>query len=117
METQLKDQIENLLRAWQAGEIDAMELHRTAEGIWEDCGPWEDYPESDPRSIVAEVLSELEVLNHQWIIAEDIPMFLEFLDTPAGEEEVSWQKWKRYWDEMDMEARRKKVEGNIFYTA
>lgn len=117
MEPALKDRIRRLLSEWQAKRSTAEEVQQEAEGLWEAGEPWPEYPDRDPQSIVAETLMQLAMMHVQWIIPEDIPVLLEFLDTPAGEEEQAWQKWKRYWDEMDMEARRKKVEGNIFYTA
>ena len=74
---------------------------------------WEDkYPKSDIRSIGFEVLN---LLAGAWCKAieeltmDDIPMILEFLDTPPGKSLEAWEKWEKYWASLDYPARRKKL--------
>ena len=78
-----------------------------------DC--LENYPKSDIRSIGFEVLllfvriwsSPIEELT-----TDDIPMILEFLDTPPEKSLEAWDKWEKYWANLDYPARRKKLLEN-----
>lgn len=76
---------------------------------------WRELPKADPRSIQYEVLSQLDVLNHQWITTDDIDAFLEFLAAPEGGEERAWARWEEYWDSVDYDARRETLRGNPDY--
>ncbi len=75
-----------------------------------DC--LENYPKSDPRSIGFEVLLLLEGSWREPIeqlTTDDIPMILEFLDTPPGKSLEAWEKWEKYWANLDYSVRRKKL--------
>lgn len=71
------------------------------------------YPKSDIRSIGFEVLRLLERVGWSTPIEElttdDIPMILEFLDTPPGKSLEAWDKWEKYWANLDYPSRRKKL--------
>jgi hypothetical protein len=70
---------------------------------------------NDPESIAIEVLSQLEILNHQLITTDDIPVIMEFLDTPPGEERDGWVKWQSYWKNVDYENRKRELIANPYY--
>jgi len=77
---------------------------------------WGDkYPKSDVRSIGFEVLS---MLTFAWasspeeLIVDDIPAILEFLDTPPGKSLEAWDKWEKYWTNLDYPERRRKLLEN-----
>ena len=107
----------DLLRRWRLGVINERQVHELAESLWESYpdGP-PTYPRGDPRSIAIEVLSQLEVLNVQLITPEDIPAFLEFLDTEAGQEQAAWEKWARYWAGVDFKRRLRELADNPYYS-
>ncbi len=73
------------------------------------------YPVGDTTSIVLEIISNLEILNHQLITADDIPAMLDFLDTPAGKEQEGWTKWKIYMGSIDWNQRKLELKGNCYY--
>jgi hypothetical protein len=78
-----------------------------------DSLDWGDrYPKSDHRSIGFEVLNKLTcVYKAGDLVLEDIPVILEFLDTPPGKELEAWDTWEKYWAGLDYPARRKKLLG------
>lgn len=79
--------------------------------VYIDC--LNNYPKTDIRSIGFEVLNLLEGTGWDKPIEElttdDIPMILEFLDTPPGKSLEAWDKWEKYWANLDYPARRKKL--------
>jgi len=108
--------LRSLLKRWQRGEIDERSVHEEAERIWASKDEWPVYPDTDPESIPMDVLEQLDVLNHQLIIPADIPAMLAFLDTPLGEEQRGWEEWERYWQGVDIDARRSALMHNPYYS-
>lgn len=86
--------------------------HSKAATNWVDK-----YPKSDIRSIGFEVLDKM---LHAWsdhqslekLTSEDIPAILEFLDTPPGKSLEAWDKWEKYWVNLDYAERRRKLLDN-----
>ena len=78
----------------------------------DECLDWTAYPKSDKWSIIFAILNLLD--DGEWrmperLTTEDIPAILEFLDTPPGKELEAWDKWEKYWDNLDYPARRKRL--------
>ena len=110
--------LKQLLEQWGSGSIDEVEVHETAEQLWETLQQAEaNYPEQDPRSIAIEVLSQLEILNHQLITKVDIPAILAFLETPPGEEQTAWKTWRQYWENLDLAARKDSLKSHPYYAS
>lgn len=105
--------LEGLLEDWQKGRLSPRDVHERAEQIWEAHDDWPRSP-GEPGAILAEVVSNLDVLNHQLITKEDIPAFLEFLRTPPGQEAEAWDKWRRYWDAIDFEERERQFGDSLY---
>ena len=103
------ERLKNLLVEWRADARNAEEVHAAAEELLALYGV-RDLPESDPDSIADEVLVSLDMLNHQWIVPDDIPEVLEFLCTPAGRELEGWSRWRRYWDGVDLDQRKNRLQ-------
>jgi hypothetical protein len=62
--------------------------------------------EDDPRSIGIEVLEHFNFTNSNFeMLPEDVPHFVEFLDTPLGKEKDGWEKFKAYIDQFDLDER------------
>lgn len=114
-EQQLRRRIRNMLLSWRDQEIDEGDVHRSAEALMEQLG-FPEYGESDPRSIGVEVLSQLEILNHQLVVPEDIPAMLELLATPEGNEEQALETWTHYWNSLDYEERKRRLKSHGYYS-
>lgn len=108
--------IQMLLERWQRGEINAVTVHETAEAIWES-GDWPTLAPHEQGAIALEVLSCLDMLNQQFIVRDDVPQILRFLSTPLGEEADAWREWRRYWDNINIDARRVSLRGEPPYDA
>lgn len=104
----------DLLDKWEAGILSEAEVHENAEKLWEE-NDWPDYKEGDSRSIAIEVLSQLEILNHQLITKEDIPAIVHFLKTPGGQERDGWDAWRRYWNNLDLATRKERLKNHSYY--
>ena len=105
----------DLLCRWKAGDITAREVHEFAEMLWE-AHDSSSAPETADQSIVEEALLQLEALPATWVIVDDIPAFLKFLETPAGEAQAGWQRWKDYWKAIDLEERRRRLAKDPYYS-
>jgi hypothetical protein len=112
-----RDWIRRLLQRWQDDEIDKEVVHEEAEALWDSFKRWPSYPRQDPRSIPLEVLSHLEILDHQLITRGDVPAILEFLDSSPGRELEGWRRWLRYWNELDMHKRVESLKDDPYYSA
>jgi hypothetical protein len=112
---QLKESLRSLLLRWRSGELDERAVHEQAENLWRGK-EWPQYEHDDPRSIIIEVLEQLSILNCQWIIREDIPAILSFLETRPGQQGQAWREWHKYWDTVDWKKRWNKVKGNLYYS-
>ena len=108
--------LRELLNRWTSGELNAHQVHEQAEQLWDSLEQHQ-FPREDRRSIAAEVLSQLDILNHQLITPEDIPAMMQFLETPVGEELQAWDRWQRYWDELDMDERIESLKDDNYYSA
>ena len=75
---------------------------------------WSDtYPKSDVRSIGFEVINKLSFFEAiEDITTDDIPLILEFLDTLPNRSLEAWDKWEKYWANLDYAERRKKLLEN-----
>lgn len=111
-----RNEITTLLNQWGDGIIDERQVHEQAEEWLEQLSELPSYPEEDPRSIPLEVLVQLDALNYQLITRDDIPITLAFLNTPSGEEMIGWTLWRKYWDDLDLEDRRKELQSNPYYS-
>ena len=108
-------ELTKLLELWKAGSLNEREVHERAEFLLDEIGELPNYSESDPRSVAAEVLMQLEILNHQLITREDIPAMEAFLRAQPGHEAEAWAKWRSYWEQLNIESRRQKLGNNPYY--
>jgi len=113
----LKDKIYSLLNRWRTDSISKEQVLIEAEDLFGKYYKGVDFPMSDYKSILIEILSQLEIINHQWIIKDDIPAILEFMKTSKGNELQAWEKWEEYWNKIDFEKREKLLGNCEFYTA
>ncbi len=109
-----REKLRQLVNDWADGLIAVEDVHEQAEAYWQEYDQLE-LSKDDPNSIPVEVLSQLEILNHQLITRDDAPAILEFLDVPLGSEREGWKVWRSYWDGLDYDARKLQLKQNEYY--
>ena len=114
MKSPSREDLRDLLRRWAAGQLSEQEIHAEAESLWE-AEEWPEVDEADDRSIPIEVLSQLDIMNHQLLMPDDIPALADFLNTPLGDALEGWRRWRRYWGGIDFDARRERLANHSFY--
>ncbi len=107
--SELEDHVDGLL--YEMRTKAQKELDRSGAMLdWTD-----EYPRSDLRSIGFEVADKLSKgLGDpiESLTTDDIPMILEFLDTPPDKTLEAWEKWESYWANLDYPERRRKLLQN-----
>ena len=103
----------SLLKRWQVGEVDhwrvVEEAEAIADSLWNDAEMIPEVVKSDPGSIALVVLCRLSTAYVYGVLPVDIPMLLEFLETPVGEELSGWERFEAYWSETNMKGREQEV--------
>jgi hypothetical protein len=98
--------LREFLRAWEHEGADPATLLEDADDLFQAVAEWGEVARDDPRSIPAEVALRLEEMHHRWVVPEDVPAMVEFLDTPTGAEAEAWDAWDAYWGRgVDWDAR------------
>ena len=103
-----------MLEGWEHGRLTALDVLNAAEDLVDEAAHRE-YAETNPDSIPWELLRQLGELHIRWIIEEDIPVMLQFLETPRGKEREGWMAWRSYWDRLDFARRGELLKGDPFY--
>lgn len=109
-----RDVLRHLINDWANGFVTLEEVHEQAEEYCEEYDRPE-LDEDDPNSIPVEVLSQLEILNHQLITPGDVPAIQRFLDATPGSEREAWVAWRSYWNKIDYEARKSELKEIEYY--
>ena len=90
----LRNSIIDLLDRWENNSINEEKVLIEAEVLFDNHYKEQDYPKNDYRSIIIEVLSQLEIIHHQWILKEDISQIRKFLNTTTDNELKAWRDWQ-----------------------
>lgn len=85
------------LNEWFPIEDDYEDLERSANGTWE--------------SICRDIIWMLEDLNQNHISKKDIPILLEYLDTPLGQYQVGKNRIDNYFENIDWNSRKQELIG------
>ena len=110
-----KDLKEKLLQ-WQKGQMTAHELHEWAEGNYlNDDVECEDWDEIEEHSVTNEVLAELDMMDMNLMTTEDVPAYLDFLETPPASFEEGYKKLQQYLKQNDMKKRAAALSADPFY--
>ena len=111
-----KKPLKNILVKWLTGAIDEREARDRAELIryYYRCNQCR-HTKCQYQSILEEALCLLDSLHFDLITVEDIPEFIKFIDTDPGSCQDAWRDWKKYWEKVDFEARKKQLADNLFY--
>jgi len=115
MKESLTNSLKNLLIQWQNDQLTTGEVHRRAEELAEEINNEKEYSRTEPDSIPAEVIQQLEILNHQLLIKKDIPAMLEFLNTQPGNEAKGWLVWETYWKSINFNERKRLLANDPDY--
>jgi len=109
-----RGEIIRMLQSWQDGEIATQQLwdwasHRFQSGQ----ADYDDWDGAD--SVAREMLAMLDSLDLHLMLAEDVPLHLEFLKTPLG----GFGEARRAWQEMllglDYAARKQALKNDPIY--
>jgi hypothetical protein len=106
-----------ILMVWLDGYLSADQVHEWAEeraaSSRFDVDDWEG-PESN--SVANEVLMALDMLDMDLMTPDDIPFYLEFLDTPAGHFDTGYHRWRDALHHIDHSARREALRADPLYS-
>ena len=102
--------VKKILLKWRDGLLSAREVHAWAENRYNvngyNCSDWEG---DEELSVTNEVLSAQDRLDMNLMTVEDIPVYLEFLETPIGEFDSGMLKFEQYLDSINYKERKKKL--------
>ena len=111
-------EVANVLRQWQDRALTVSQMHEWAEGLYlpgdidfdDNEGELED-------SAVKEVLASLDLLDMNLVTADDVPIYLEFLNTPVGQFQEGYRRFQAALATIDYEKRRVALAGDPFYAS
>jgi 23S rRNA A2030 N6-methylase RlmJ len=110
-----KDLKEKLLQ-WQQGEITAHELNDWAgENYPNDEIEYEDWDDAESNSVTNEVLAALDMMDMNLMTPEDVPAFLNFLETDPVSFEDGYEKLQSYLKQIDIKKRSAVLAVDPFY--
>ena len=110
-----KTAVKNILTRWAVGRYDEEQVRSEIEMIEINNRTKEKHSKKEYISILEEIVGQLGILHHQYMMKSDVPVFLKFLNVEPGTYEQAWQEWEDYWENIDEEARRKELAKNPFY--
>ena len=104
------------LKEWQAGEITTQQVwdwashrYQTGEADYDD---WED----ETSSVAHEMLGALDSLDLHFILVEDVPLHLAFLETPLGGFEEGVRIWRAAQAALDIATRKRQLKDDPIYS-
>ena len=86
------------------------------EFLWEKYGDPENpifpnFEEYDYRNLLCRIVDYIEGFRANFaILPQDVPHFIEFLDTPRGQEEDGWKKFREYIEFTKTQDRRREEQ-------
>jgi hypothetical protein len=104
-----REEVAHKLREWADGRVCSEEVFRWANALYlSDDVDYTDC-EGDEDSVTNEVLGVLDMLDMNLVLPEDVPIYLEFLSTPAGKFQTGYAEFRRRIDEIDHESRSRRL--------
>lgn len=111
-----REDLKEKLLQWQEGQITAQELNNWAgENYPNDDVDYEDWDEAEAHSVTNEVLAALDMMDMNLMTSEDVPAFLDFLETPPASFEEGYKKFQRYQEQIDIKKRAADLVTEPFY--
>lgn len=110
-----RGEIIHTLRQWQSGELTTQQVwdwasHRYQAGN-ADYDDWD-----DEFSVAHEMLGALDSLDLHFILVEDVPLHLAFLETPIGAFAAGRQAWLDARAALDYPARKRLLRDDPIYS-
>ncbi len=102
-----REELRNILRKWQAGNLEPLEVLEWAEAHYD--------LESLKDETVIEILTSLDSLHQNLITVEDVPVFLQMLDVPAERGDEASKLLEKHDESVDWEERKEKYKHHRFY--
>jgi hypothetical protein len=94
----------------------AHELHEWAEGNYLNDGvQYEDWDEIEEHSVTNEVLAELDMMDMNLMTTEDVPAYLDFLETPPALFEEGYKRLQQCLEQIDIKKRAAALSADPFY--
>jgi hypothetical protein len=104
----------HLLSQWQSGEL-------TTQDVWDwashhflpgetDYDDWE-----DDSSVAQEILCLLDSLDLNLVVVDDVAIHLTFLETPIGDFQEGYRRWRQAHEQIDFAARRLRLQDDLIY--
>ena len=69
---------------------------------------------ANPESIPVAVLELLAMAHQQWVLPDDVPALLAFLEAPAGSELEAWKRFDQYWQSVNFKERESRASELYF---
>jgi hypothetical protein len=109
-----REDLIQILQQWRDGVLTAEQVHEWAE---ERAGSGEvsDWEGAEPNSVTNEVLSALDMLDINLMLPEDIPNYLQFLRTPAGQFSEGYRMWQDAQAQIDYPSRKRLLRATPLY--
>jgi hypothetical protein len=114
-----RKEIADVLLRWQAGLLTAQQVHEWAEELYfPGCLDFDDEEGGecgDDNSVANEVMSALDKLDMDLMLVEDVPIYLEFLETPPGQFLTGYQKCEQTLAQIDRRRRQRDLAEIALY--
>jgi hypothetical protein len=102
-----REKLRSVLVDWQAGALQPLEVLEWAEESVE--------LESQSDEVIKEILSRLDILHLNLVTVEDVPVFLQVLDTPTERWREALNLLENHENNIDWEARKERYQDHPFY--
>lgn len=113
-----RKELRELLTQWQQGQITAEQLNGFAGELYpNDDVDYEDWEGDGENSVTNEVLAALDMMDMNLVVPEDVPAYLEFLNTPVGLFNEGYSKFRQHLQDVNIEERQKALSEIPFYKA
>jgi len=113
-----RSEIADVLRQWQARALTVGQVYEWAERLYLPGEiDFDDNEGEEEESAAKEVLASLELLKMNLVTADDIPIYLEFLNTPSGQFKEGYQRFLTALSDIDHKKRSLALADDPFYAA
>jgi hypothetical protein len=110
----MRRELAGILRQWADGELSAEQVHEWASSrdmnFANDEIDMDDWEGEGPDSVAHEVLVALDMLDMNLMLVEDIPIYLEFLNTPIDHFNEGYRKWNTALESIDYKVRQQSLK-------
>jgi hypothetical protein len=111
-----RDLVRKKLQDWKDGRLTSQGMLEWANSVYpsEDFDV-EDWEGEDERSVTNEVLEDLCMLDMNLRLADDVPIYLDFLTTPMGDFRKGYEAFQKAMQAIDREDRKRQLSNDPLY--